>query len=81
MHQPLAFFLQQPYPYTVSPDPEGGYFIAFPDLPGCMTQVGESHEIPAAADEIRSLWLEAAYAQHLAIPLPRVNADDKGLSS
>jgi predicted RNase H-like HicB family nuclease len=78
MRQPLSFHLQKDYPYTVTPDPDGGFFIAFPDLPGCMTQVEDSSEIGQAAEEIRTLWLETAYAHEMDIPLPRANADFSG---
>ena len=70
MRQPLTFFLDQRYPFTVTSEPDGGFFIAYPDLPGCMTQVATSAEIGPAADEIRMLWLETAYQQGLDIPLP-----------
>ena len=78
MRQPLSFYLQQDYPYTVTPDPGVGFFIAFPDLPGCMTQVEDRSEVGHAAEEIRTLWLESAYAHEMAIPLPRANADFSG---
>lgn len=69
--EPLAFYLNQPYSFAVIPDPDGGFFIHYPDLPGCMTQVEELTEIGPAADEIRVLWLEPAYDQGVVIPLPR----------
>ncbi len=69
--QPLAFYLDQPYSFSVIPDPDGGYFIHYPDLPGCMTQVEELAEIGPAADEIRILWLETAHDHGMNIPLPR----------
>lgn len=71
MRQPLAFYLDQPYPYVVEPDAEvGGYVISYPDLPGCMTQVEDAAEIAPMADEIRELWLESVWKQGLDIPLP-----------
>ena len=69
--QPLAFYLDQIYPFSVSPDPDGGYFVSFPDLPGCMTQVEEPSEIGPAAEEIRLLWLETAHEHGMEIPLPQ----------
>jgi predicted RNase H-like HicB family nuclease len=78
MRQPLSFYLDQCYPYTVMPDPDGGFFLAYPDLPGCMTQVSDEHEIPHAADEIRALWLESAFAHGMEIPLPRANVEYSG---
>ncbi len=76
--QPLSYFLDQFYPFSVSPDPDGGYFISFPDLPGCMTQVEEPSEIGPAAEEIRTLWLETAHDHGMDIPLPRGGAGYSG---
>jgi antitoxin HicB len=78
MRQPLSFYLEQHYPYTVTPDPDDGFVIVFPDLPGCITQVERASEIVTVADEIRELWLETAYAQGLDIPLPRADAAYSG---
>jgi len=74
MHQTadhsLDWYLDQPYPYLVMPDPDGGYVIRFPDLPGCMTQVETADEIAPMADEIRALWIETAFDEGIDIPLP-----------
>lgn len=66
---PLTYYLSLEYPYTVVPD-EGSYFIEFPDLPGCMTQVEDAQEIPEAAEEIRTLWIEGEYEDGHDIPEP-----------
>jgi predicted RNase H-like HicB family nuclease len=67
---PLEHYLNLEYPYTVVPD-DGSFFIEFPDLPGCMTQVEDASEIGAMADEIRTLWLETTYYDNdLPIPVP-----------
>ena len=76
--QPLSFYLEQYYPFSVTPDPDGGYFISFPDLPGCMTQVEEPNEIGSAAEEIRTLWLETAHEHGMDIPFPQGGADYSG---
>jgi antitoxin HicB len=64
---PLSHYLALDYPYTVVPD-EGSFFIEFPDLPGCMTQVEDASGIPQAAEEIRTLWIEGEYEDGAAIP-------------
>jgi antitoxin HicB len=69
VQQPLSFSLERTYRYVVIPEPEGGFFIAFPHLPGCTTQVDTAEEIAEAAEEIRLLWLETAYAHNIPIPL------------
>lgn len=76
--QPLSFFLEQFYPFSVMPDPDGGYFISYPDLPGCMTQVEVPSEIGPAAEEIRILWLETAHDHGVDIPLPQGGSDYSG---
>lgn len=76
--QPLSYFLEQNYPFSVTPDPDGGYFISYPDLPGCISQVDEPGEIGPAAEEIRELWLETAHEQGVEIPLPRGGAEYSG---
>ena len=67
----LGEYLALEYPFNVIADPEGGYVISFPDLPGCITQADSLDQIGTLAEEIRTLWLETAYAQEeLEIPLP-----------
>ncbi len=51
-------------------EPEGGYVIVFPDLPGCMTQVESLEEVGPAAEEIRALWIETEYEAGEEIPPP-----------
>lgn len=58
------------YPFNVIADPDGGYVVVFPDLPGCMTQVERLDEIGPMVEEVRRLWIETAYDQGLMIPLP-----------
>lgn len=67
---PLSDYLAMAYEIEVIPDAEGGYTVLFPELPGCMTQVEASAGIPAAAQEIRTLWIETQYEDGFDIPLP-----------
>lgn len=71
MRKSLEEYLALEYPFNVIADPDGGYVIVFPDLPGCMTQVGSLDEVGPMAEDARLLWLETAYEQEeLDIPLP-----------
>lgn len=63
-------YLSLSYPRIVSVDPEVGFFIEFPDLPGCMTLVDSIHEIDEMATEARSLWIETALSEGIDIPRP-----------
>lgn len=66
----LEEYLALEYSFDVVVDPDGGYVIRFPDLPGCMTQVERLEEVPSAAKEARTLWIETEYAAGADIPLP-----------
>ena len=74
----LNWYLNQPYPYTVVPDPEGGFVILFPDLPGCMTQVEAAEEIAAMAEDARAIWIETEFERGADIPLPSGSNDYSG---
>ena len=66
----LDFYLRLEYPFHVIADPEGGYVINFPDLPGCFTQADSIDEVAAMAEEARQLWIETEYEDGHSIPMP-----------
>ena len=66
---PLEHYLALEYPYIVVPD-DGSFFIKFPDLPGCITQVEDPAEIADMAEEIRTLWIETTYEDGMTVPEP-----------
>ena len=69
-------FLKMDYPIKVIPCAgEGGFVIYYPDLPGCMTQCDEIHEIPLMAEQIFQLWLETQWDDGFDIPLPGAGPD------
>lgn len=67
---PLDHYLSLDYPFQAHPDPDGGYTVVFPDLPGCMTVADDVADIPTLAMDAKRLWLETAYEHNLEIPLP-----------
>ncbi|MFA9412041.1 MAG: helix-turn-helix domain-containing protein [Deltaproteobacteria bacterium] len=48
-----------------------GYWLEFPDLPGCFTQGESRAEALENAREALSLWLEEARDPHWDIPVPK----------
>jgi antitoxin HicB len=58
------------YRMSIIADPDGGYVVEFPDLPGCMTQIESLEELAEAASEAKALWIEAALSRGLPIPEP-----------
>lgn len=66
----LAEYLAMEYRLDVIADPDGGYVIDFPDLPGCMTQIETLDQVAPMATEIKELWIETEYDHGHDIPLP-----------
>lgn len=67
--KPLAYYLGRRYTFNVIAE-EDGYFIIFPDLLGCMTQVETIDEIPHMAEDARQGWIETEYERGAEIPEP-----------
>ena len=69
--KPLKYYLGLEYSFNAIADPDGGYVVVFPDLPGCMTQGDTLDEVRRMAEEARTLWIEAEYDTNPnGIPLP-----------
>ncbi len=66
----LEDYLSLEYPFHVIADPDGGYVVEFPDLPGCLTQVDSLEELPAMVEEARRIWITTAYEHGMDISLP-----------
>jgi antitoxin HicB len=74
----LDDYLALEYPFQVIADPDGGYVVLFPDLPGCMTQAETLAEIPEMADDARRAWISVAYDDGDDIPLPSYPEERSG---
>ncbi|MEO5327616.1 MAG: type II toxin-antitoxin system HicB family antitoxin [Magnetococcus sp. THC-1_WYH] len=62
------------FPFSVRPlntDEGGGYWIEFPDLPGCISDGETVEEAIASGKEAMLSWLEVAREQNRPIPEPR----------
>jgi antitoxin HicB len=68
--QPLEHYLDLQYPFNVYADPDGGYVVVFPDLPGCMNQADTLDELFEMAEDARTGWIETEYELGHDIPLP-----------
>lgn len=66
----LEEYLALQYPLHVIADPDGGYLVEFPDLPGCLAQVESLEEVGPVAQDIFRAWVESAYEQGLEISSP-----------
>ena len=68
--KPLAYYLALKYPFRVRVDAQDGFFVDFPDLPGCMTDADEIADLPAMIEEAKGLWIESEYEVGADIPVP-----------
>ena len=68
--KPLEHYLDLQYPFVVHADPDGGYVIVYPDLPGCLSQAETLDEIPVMAEDARTGWIETEYEEGRNIPEP-----------
>ena len=62
--------LEPQYSCNVIAQPDGGYVVVFPDLPGCLAQIERLAELPAAAAEVQRLWIEGELAAGRSVPEP-----------
>ena len=54
--------------YELREEPEGGFFITVPALPGCTSFGHTIDEALAKIREATELWLEVARERHIDIP-------------
>ena len=67
----LDYYMSLPYKMELIPDPgEGGFAVAFPDLPGCLTVGDNLADAVQAAMDAKKEWLSAALEAGITIPEP-----------
>ena len=58
------------FPAVLSPDPDGGYTVIFPDLPGCVTEGDTLAEALYMASDAMAGWLYSTEEHKETIPAP-----------
>lgn len=66
----LSEYLSLPYRMKIIPDPEGGFVISYPDLPGCFTFGETLEEAVANGKDAKNEWIEAAFVSGIPIKEP-----------
>lgn len=74
VHTEAQRYMALPYRIELAPG-DGGWFVAIPDLLGCMSQGRTQDEALAMIREAQELWLEGAVEKGL--PIPEPGAADK----
>lgn len=70
MNKTLDYYMGLPYSITLHPSPEGGYAVAIPELPGCITQADTADEALAMIEDAKKCWLESCIEDGIEIPEP-----------
>lgn len=69
----LEDYLNLKYPYELrmlTEEEGGGFFIKYPDLPGCMSDGETAEEAIQMGEDAKKCWLQSKIEQGKEIPLP-----------
>lgn len=69
----LKYYLSLKYPFKIealSEEDGGGFFITYPDLPGCMSDGETVEEALKMGEDAKKCWIEAALENGADIPKP-----------
>jgi antitoxin HicB len=78
MNKTLEDYLTLPYTIELVPDPDGGWFVAVKELPGCMSQGDTEEEALEMIRDAMEGWLAVALEDGMKIPEPRNLEDYSG---
>ena len=78
MNKTVEYYMDLPYTIELIPEPQGGWFVAVKELPGCMSQGDTVEEaIEMIRDAMRG-WIEVSLQDGDPIPEPRQLEDYSG---
>jgi antitoxin HicB len=78
MNKTLEDYLTLPYTIELVPDPDGGWFVAVKELPGCMSQGDTEEEALEMIRDAMEGWIAVALEDDMKIPEPRNLEDYSG---
>ena len=78
LEKSLEYYVGLSYPVEIQKAHEGGFVVSIPDLPGCIMQVENWEEAESSIEEVRKVWLRAAYEDGVTIPLPKTEKEYSG---
>ena len=64
------------YAILLEPQPEGGFTVTVPDLPGCISQGETLDECRLNIGEAIEGWIETAQSHNMPIPKPSTRFDE-----
>lgn len=71
MQKTIEYYLQLPYTIELVPEPDGSWFVAVKELPGCMSGGDTPEEAIEMIQDAMRGWLEVSLEDGDPIPEPR----------
>lgn len=71
MKKDLNYYLNLFYKVFLYPDPEGGFAVEIPDLPGCVSQGETVEEAYKMIQDVKLCWIKTALEVGAEVPEPR----------
>lgn len=78
MNKMVEYYLNLPYTIELIREPEGGWFVAVKELPGCMSQGDTPEEAIEMIQDAMRGWIEVSLEDGDPIPEPRLLEDYSG---
>lgn len=78
MNKTVEYYLGLPYTIELIPEPEGGWFVAVKELPGCMSEGDTPEEAVEMIRDAMHGWIEVSLEDGDPIPEPRMLEDYSG---
>lgn len=74
----INYYLSLPYKIELYPSSEGGFAVAIPELPGCISQGETREEALAMIEDAKAAWIEIALEDGFDIPEPAQEEEFSG---
>lgn len=78
MKKNIEYYLNLPYTFELSYDPDHAWFIRVKELPGCTSQGETPDEAVVMIKDAMQLWIEDALEEGEAVPEPRPEEEYSG---
>lgn len=69
-YKDVEYYMKLPYTIHLTPDPDGGYAIAIPLLPGCISQGENAQDAMNMIKDAQRQWIITALEDGIEIPEP-----------
>lgn len=72
----INYYLSLPYKIELYPSSEGGFAVAIPELPGCISQGQTREEALEMIEDAKAAWIEIALEDGFDVPEPAPKGEE-----